>query len=156
MSLVRWNAARDLPAFPSDLLTMQREINRVFSNFFREGTRGDEAIMPSAWMPVADLVEEDDAYVVRMEIPGVAKEDVQITIQGGVLAVRGEKKKEKEICGSQYHRMERSYGSFTRSFAFPSAVKTDAIDAAYKDGILQVTLPRADDAPRKQIEVKVR
>jgi HSP20 family protein len=156
MSLVRWNATHDLPAFPSDVLSMQREINRMFSHFFRGGSQEEEAIMPSAWVPAADIAEREDDYVVRMEIPGVPKEDVRITIQESVLTVRGEKKQEKESRGSQYHRVERSYGSFTRSFALPSAVKADAIDATYRDGILQVTLPKAEEARPKQVDVKVR
>lgn len=156
MSFIRWSPARDLPAFPSDVLSMQREINRMFDGFFRGGVQEDDAVQASAWMPAADVAEHEDTYQVRMEIPGVAKEDVRITIQENILTVRGEKKKEKETRPSRYHRVERSYGSFQRSFTLPSTVKADAIDAEYRDGILQMTLPKAEEARQKQIEVKVR
>jgi HSP20 family protein len=135
---------------------MQREINRMFDGFFRGSVREDDAIQASAWMPAADVAEHEDTYEVRMEIPGVAKEDVRITIQENILTVRGEKKKEKETRGSRYHAVERSYGSFQRSFTLPSTVNADAIEAEYRDGILQMSLPKAEEARQKQIEVKVR
>ncbi len=155
MSLVRWNPVRDL-AFSNNILGMQKEINQMFDRFFHGGTAEDREFGPSAWMPAVDLVEKGDAFVANVELPGVSKEDVKITLQENVLTIRGEKKEEKESKDSNYHRLERSYGSFQRSFSLPAAVKADAVEAAYRDGILTITLPKAEEVKRRQIEVKVK
>ena len=154
MSLIRWNPVRDLTTIPSDLFGMQREINRMFDNFFRGIQEEDSSF--SAWTPAVDIAEHDDAYLVKVELPGVSKDDVKITLESNILTIRGEKKQEKETKKENYHRMERSYGSFQRSFTLPSTVKSDKIDAVYKDGILTVTLPKEEEAKPKQIEVKVK
>jgi HSP20 family protein len=155
MSLIRWNPNRELGSFPSDILSMQREINRMFDSFFRGGLAEETALAPTAWTPAVDIAEHDEEYVVKMEIPGVDKNDVKITMRDNVLTVSGEKKNEKESKGSNYHRIERSVGAFERSFALPSSVKADSIDAVFKDGILKITLPKSEEAKPKQIEVRV-
>lgn len=155
MSLVRWNPVRDL-AFSTDILGMQKEINQMFDRFFRGGMLEDREFGPSAWMPAVDLLEKGDAFVAKVELPGVSKDDVKVTLQENILTIRGEKKEEKETKDSNYHRVERSYGSFQRSFTLPTAVKADGVEAVYKDGILTITLPKADEVKRKQIEVKVK
>ena len=156
MSLIRWTPARDLPTFPSDVINMQREINRMFDSFFRGGLSEDDALVASDWSPAVDIAEHDNEYTVKLELPGVSKEDVKITMQNNVLTVRGEKRKEKETKGSSYHRVERSYGTFQRNFTLPSTVKADKIDASYAEGILTIVLPKAEEARAKQIEVKVK
>ena len=156
MSLVRWSPVRDLLSFPTDLFSMQKEIDRMFGNVLRSGLHEENAFALTAWSPAVDITEHQNEYLVKMELPGVSKDDVKISIQDNVLTVHGEKKQEKESKDAQYHRMERSWGSFDRSFTLPSSVKADGIDAVYKDGILSVTLPKAEDARRKQIEVKVK
>lgn len=153
MSLIRWNPTRDVATFPSDILNMQREINRMFDGFFRGGIQDDGSLFPSVWTPAVDVAEHDNEYLVKVELPGVSKDDVKITMQDNVLTIRGEKKQEKE---SSYHRVERSYGSFQRSFTLPTTVKNDRIEASYRDGILSITLPKAEEAKPKQIEVKVK
>lgn len=156
MSLVRWNPVRDLATFPSDIVSMQKEINQMFDRFFRGGTLDEGDIMPTTWLPAVDLVEKDNEFVAKVELPGVNKDDVKITLQENILTIRGEKKEEKETKESSYHRLERSYGSFQRSFTLPTTVKADKVEAQYKDGILTINLPKAEEAKRKQIEVKVR
>jgi HSP20 family protein len=160
MSLIRWNPNRELGSFPSDILSMQREINRMFDTFFRGSLSDETALVPTAWTPAVDIAEHENEYVVKMEIPGVDKSDVKITMHDNVLTVSGEKKSEKknekESKGSSFHRIERAYGAFERSFALPSSVKTDSIDAVFKDGILMVTLPKSEQAKPKQIEVRVK
>jgi len=126
----------------------------MFDGFFR-GT-GDEDYAISSWTPAVDITEHDDQFVVKVELPGVNKDDVKITLENNILTIRGEKKQEKETKKENYHRVERSYGSFQRSFTLPTTVKSDKIDAAYKDGILQIALPKAEEAKPKQIEVKVK
>ena len=153
MSIVRWNPVRS--AFPTDLLNVQREINGLFDRFFRTDER-DDSLFTSSWSPAVDVAEHDSEYLVNVELPGVNKDDVKITMQDNMLTIRGEKKQEKETKESDYHRVERSYGSFQRSFTLPMHVKSDKIDASYRDGILTVTLPKAEEAKPKQIEVRVK
>lgn len=153
MSLIRWNPTRELAASPSELLSIQREMNRLFDTFARSD---DEATGLSMWTPTVDIAERDDEYVVRMELPGVRKEDVRITIENNVLTIRGEKKQEQTVSDDAFRRVERSYGSFQRSFTLPVAVRADEIDAVAQDGVLTVQLPKAEEARPKQIEVKVK
>jgi len=154
MSLVRWNPTRESVMWPSDLFGIQREMNRMFDGFFR-GINDEETSL-STWSPAVDVAEHDDVYVVKVELPGVNKDDVKVTIESNILTIRGEKKQEKEVKKENYHRVERSYGSFQRSFTLPSTVKSDKIDAAYKDGILTIAVPKAEEAKPKQIDVKVK
>jgi|SRR5713101_220849 len=149
MALIRWNPLRDLPTWSSvaDLLP---ELS-----FFRGGNV-DDGSYGTFWSPAMDIVEHDDAYVVECELPGLTKEDVKISVQGNILTIRGEKKSQHEEKGANYHRQERTYGSFVRSFTLPSYVKSDKIDARYVNGILTINLPKAEEAKPKDIEVKVK
>lgn len=156
MALIRWSRGQDLPAFPSDMLNMQREINRVFDSFFRTGVQTDTDLAPSAWSPATDVVEHDNQFVVKVELPGLRKEDVNLTLEDNILTVRGEKRLENEEKESNYHRVERSYGAFQRCFTLGQAVEGDKIDASFKDGILTITVPKAEEAKQKQIDIKVR
>ncbi len=154
MSLIRWNPTRDLATFPSDMASLQREMNRMFDSIFRGVD--EPGLFNGSWMPAVDVAEEDNAYVVKVELPGVSKDDVKITLESNILTVQGEKKAEKEVNEKSYRRTERSYGSFQRSFTLPTIVKNDKIDAVFKDGILSITLPKVEEAKPKQIEVKVK
>jgi HSP20 family protein len=156
MSLIRWNPGRELGTFPSDVLNMQREINRMFDSFFRSESPEGMPLAASVWTPAVDIAEDDNGYVVKAELPGVKKDQVKITMQDNVLSIRGEKEEEKESRSSSYHRVERSYGAFERRFSLPSNVRQDGIDATFKDGILTVTLPKAEEAKPKQIDVTVK
>jgi len=129
-------------------------MNRMFDRFFRGSEEEEYAL--SSWVPSTDIAEHDDAYVVKVELPGVAKDDVRITLDSNILTIRGEKKQESATKRENFHRVERSYGAFQRSFTLPTTVKSDRIDATYKDGILTVSLPKAEEAKPKQIEVKVK
>ena len=156
MSLSRWNPTRALTTWPQGLFGMQREINRLFEDVFRGGMQAEENTGMSFWTPAVDIAEQQNEYVVKMELPGINREAVKITLESNVLTIRGEKKQEKDTKEGSYHRVERSFGSFQRSFTLPTTVKSDRIDALYKDGILTVTLPKAEEAKPKQIEVKVK
>jgi len=136
------------------MFSLQREMNRMFDSFFR-GT-DEQGLLSGTWIPAVDVAEENDAYVVKVELPGVNKDDVKITLESNILTIRGEKKTENEVKDKNYHRTERSYGSFQRSFTLPTTVRNDKVDAVYKDGILTVSLPKAEEAKPKQIEVKVK
>ncbi len=154
MSIVCWSPARDLATMPHDLMSMQREINRLFDGFFREGT--EEDAFSSVWAPAVDVTEQDDAYVVNVELPGVNKDDVKIVMENNVLTIRGEKKQKNDETKGNIHRIERSYGSFQRSFTIPTTIRSEKIDANFKDGVLSVTLPKDEGSKPKQIEVKVK
>ena len=107
-------------------------------------------------LPAVDVVERENDFIVNIELPGVRKEDVKITVHRDTLTVRGEKKFEKEKTGETFRRMERSYGSFQRTFTLPSTVRNDQIEASHENGILHIVLPKAEEAKPKDIEVKVK
>ena len=156
MTLIRWKPAHELAHWPSDLWNMQRGINRMVDSFTRGGLQDDGSFDLSMWAPAVDIVERADEFEVNVELPGVSKDDVKITLESNILTIRGEKKQEKEKERENVHRVERSYGSFQRSFTLPTTVKDDKVDASYHDGILKITLPKAEEAKPKQIEVKVK
>ncbi len=156
MSLIRWNPNRELGWFPSDVLNMQREINKMFDTFFRGSEQEESALLPSIWSPATDIAEHDNEYVVKVELPGVSKDEVKITMEENVLTIRGEKKQEKESKNSSFHRVERSYGAFQRCFTLPTNVRAEKIDASFNNGMLSIVLPKSEESKPKQIEVKVK
>ena len=109
----------------------------------------------SEWAPLVDLVEDDKEYLIKAELPEVKKEDVKVTVENGVLSIGGERKFEKEEENKKYHRIERAYGSFMRSFALPQDAAGDKINAEFKDGVLKVHLPKSAEAKPKSIDVKI-
>lgn len=155
MSLIRWNPTLDLAKFPSEIFSLQKDINKAFENLFHGGFSAPE-FAAAAWSPAVDIAEQDNEFIVKMELPGLTKDDVKITMDANILTVRGEKKAEKETKDKNYHRVERSFGSFERSFALPTTVKVDKIEAVCKDGVLTITAPKTEGAKPKQIEVKVK
>jgi len=156
MSLIRWNPVHELDRWPSDFISVQRDINRLFDNFLRSGSPVEETMATSYFAPAVDIAEQENEYVVKVELPGVAKDEVKISVESNILTIKGEKKQEKEEKNKNFHRVERSYGSFQRSFTLPSTVKNDKIDAVFNNGILTITMPKSEEAKPKQIEVKVR
>lgn len=143
MSLVRWDPFRDL-------LTMQDRMNRLFSDAFSR-TAGEEAT--GAWLPAVDIYEQGDNLVLQAEVPGVGRDDLDVRVEGNVLTLSGERKQQKEIKDEQFHRLERSYGKFVRSFTLPVGIDTDRIKAEFRDGLLTLTLPKAEEAKPKRIKV---
>ena len=108
------------------------------------------------WAPSVDIEEDDDKYRIRADLPGVDKKDIEVKLENGVLSIRGEKQVEKETGkDSKHHRRERFYGTFARSFTLPDAVKADAVDASYKDGVLTLQIPKMEQAKPKSIDIKV-
>lgn len=151
MSIIKYTPVQERGVL-SDLFNVQKEMSKMLSNFF---TNDDEAFSGlQNWYPSADISEGKDAYTVKIELPGVTKEDVKITLQENVLTIQGEKKQEKETKETNFHRLERSFGSFSRSFRLPSLIKADKIDANYKDGVLTIVMPKSEEAKSKEIEIK--
>lgn len=137
-----------------ELERMRRDMDRLWDSFFDDRPmvrRGDW----SEWLPSLDLSETKNEFVVKAEVPGMTPKDIDISLAQGVLTIRGEKKQEKEEKEENYHFVERSYGSFSRSIRVPGEVQSDKIKAAYKDGILRVTLPKTEDTKKKEVKIKV-
>jgi HSP20 family protein len=108
------------------------------------------------WAPSVDIEEAEDKYVIKADLPGVDKKDINVKLENGVLSIRGEKRTEKETGkGTKRHRTERFHGTFARSFTLPEAVKSDKVDASYKDGVLLLAIPKAEEAKPKSIDIKV-
>jgi len=145
MTLVRWRPMRDL-------WNIQEEMNRAFGSFFG---RTDREFTNGHWAPAVDIAEANDELKFNVEVPGMKKEDVKVTFQDGILTIKGERKQEKEEKDLNFHRMERSYGSFCRSFTLPTMVQGDKIKANYKDGILSISLPKVEEAKPKEITIGV-
>jgi HSP20 family protein len=114
-----------------------------------------ETMVVADWVPTVDVSETDGEYQIKAEIPDVKKEDVKVTVEDGVLTIQGERKQEKEEKGKKYHRVERSYGSFIRSFTLPDLVDEEKVKAEFKDGVLNLRLPKSEKAKPKAIEVTV-
>ena len=148
MNLTKWDPFRELE-------DMTQRLNRIFGHSLVAKDKGSEAIKDAAWAPAVDVSETDSEYTIKAEIPEVKKEDVKVTLQNGVLTIQGERKEEKEEKGKRYHRIERSYGSFLRSFDVPANVDESKTKADFKDGVLTLSLPKSEQAKPKSIEVKV-
>ena len=146
MAIVRWNPTRDLTQ-------MREEMDRLFGQFLRRG-EGEEATWGQGlWAPPVDIYETDEAFVLKAELPGFTKEDVNIEVHENRLIIRGERKRETEAKEDQYHRLERAYGRFERAFWLPTTVDAEHIQASFKNGILEMRLPKSEKAKPKQIPI---
>ncbi|MGB5984065.1 MAG: Hsp20/alpha crystallin family protein [Desulfobacterales bacterium] len=145
MTLLRWTPWREL----------EEIANRYTRTVGQAQTGGQEVVATGDWVPRVDIAETDTAFEIKVEIPEVNKEDVKVAVYNGVLTIRGERKQEKEEDGKKFHRVERKYGSFTRSFTLPDNVDENAIEAAFQDGILLLQIQKTEGAKPKVIEVKV-
>lgn len=145
MSIVRYDPFRDLR-------TLQEEVNRLFSSNLTPSF-AEEGIGRGAWNPNVDIYENKDQIVLEAELPGMNREDFELTIENNVITLRGERRFEKEDDADNYHRVERAYGSFTRSFTLPQMVSGDGATAEYRNGVLRVTLPKREEAKARRIEI---
>jgi HSP20 family protein len=121
----------------------------------RAGNGGRESMTVTEWAPSVDIIEDSKEWLVKADLPEVKKEDVKVTVENGVLSITGERKIEKEEKDKKYHRIERSYGSFFRSFSLPDGADGSKVSADFKDGVLKVHLPKSEKAAPKSVEVKV-
>ncbi len=120
------------------------------------GTRMDNDLNFADWAPSVDIEEDKDKYLIRADLPGVKKENIDVKLENGVLSIRGEKRSESETGeGTRNHRKERFYGTFARSFTLPDSVQSDAVEAHYKDGVLSLTVPKAEEAKPKASDIKI-
>ena len=145
MALVRWQ--------PRELFGFGRDMDRLFDGLWSNGDGA--APREAVWRPSVDIRETDHEFLIHADLPGIGKEDLEITVVDGRLMIKGQRHREKESKEGGAHRVERAHGTFTRTFDLPAAVDTEAVAATYKDGVLSVTVPKAEEAKPKQIEVKV-
>lgn len=131
---------------------LQKSINSLFKDYERDS---EGALTTSDWLPAIDIYENENEIVLKGELPGMTKDDVKIVFENDTLTISGEKKEDKEIKKEDYHRVERFYGSFSRSFRVPQAVDKEKFTAKFKDGILEINLPKTEEAKPKQIEINI-
>jgi HSP20 family protein len=146
MALARWSPYRDM-------LSVRDEMNRVLNEVFNRGANDESAWFSGAWSPPVDIYETDEALVMKAELPGFSKDDIGIELKENTLVIKGERKHEDEVKEGNYHRRERTYGAFQRSFMLPATVDREKVSASYKDGILELRLPKAVEAQPKRIAV---
>lgn len=148
MSMVRFDPLRDLA-------TMQDRINRIFGDAYTRRF-DDDLSQRGEWVPAVDIYENaNQEIVLKAELPGIARECLDLRVENNTLTLRGERKRDTEVKQEQYHRVERAYGAFSRSFSLPSRIDTDKVRADFKDGVLSITLPVKAEAKPRQIQVAV-
>ena len=146
MNLVKWNPWREMP-------TLHNRMSRMFNDpFYRIGQLADEDSL-GLWNPAVDLYEKDDHFVIKAELPGIDKNNIKIDLKDRVLTLSGERTYDKEVKEEDYYRKERSYGRFQRAFRLPSDVDSDKIKAEFKDGVLQVEVPKPEQTRAKEVTI---
>ena len=146
MALVRWTPMGNLASF-------QHEMNRMFDQLVRGGNGDEAGSTVGAWSPAVDIHETEDGYVLKAELPGINKDDVRIDIHEHTLTLSGQRQYESAVKDEHYHRVERAYGTFRRSFVLPAMVDQDKVQATYKDGVLELHLPKSEAAKPKRIAI---
>ena len=146
MNIVRWNPI-------GDMYSATNHINRLFEDVFYPMGRGEIDSGLWSWNPVADTYDRDDHFVIKAELPGVDKKDIVIDVKDGVLTLKGERTYDNEVTDDKYYRKERAYGKFERSFALPVNVDADKIKAEYKDGVLEIEIPKPEEHKPKKITI---
>lgn len=140
----------------SDFGTLQDRINRMFDDTFRTLSVTDrEEIENGSWTPTVDVIEDKDKFIVKADIPGVKKEDLKVDVQDDTLFIKGEKKQEEKVEKENYIRVERSYGNFVRNFSLPANVDSSKINAKFTDGVLEITIPKKEEAKPKQVKISI-
>lgn len=138
-----------------DLTNLQSQLSRIFEPFARFAAPEDEDLVSGTWVPPVDVAETQEKIIVRAEVPGLKQEDIQIEFENGLLTIRGERKLEKSE-GTTWHRVERVYGNFSRSFTLPRTVDPERIAASYREGILEIDVPKKEEAKPKNIRIAVK
>jgi HSP20 family protein len=141
---------------PFRVSDIQGEMNRLFDTFFGRPTTATAPTGERMWAPAVDMWETKDDLVLSFEIPGVREKDVSVSITGDLLTVKGERRFDRDVKDESYHRLERVYGKFERNVQLPMAVQADKVRAVYRDGVLEVTLPKAEEVKPKEIKIDIR
>ncbi|MCS7053622.1 MAG: Hsp20/alpha crystallin family protein [Ignavibacterium sp.] len=153
MTLIKFNPMREL-------IELEKEFNRMFSalenRFGITRTKDNDEYENAVWMPLTDIYEDKDKYTLKLDLPGIKKEDVKISYANGQLSISGERVQEQEHKDAKCHRIERVFGKYYRSFNLPEHIKENEISAEFKDGQLTIVIPKAEEAKPKEIEIKVK
>ena len=155
-TLVRWDPFRTRWNPLNDREDLERRVATLLGTRAATGNGGQEALTVAQWSPLVDIIEDEKEYLIQAELPDMKKEDVRLTVENEVLAISGERKLEKEEKGKKYHRVERAYGSFVRTFSLPEDADGSKVTADFKDGMLHVHLPKSEKAKPKAIAITVR
>jgi HSP20 family protein len=148
MSIIRWEPFRD-PVSTQDCF------NQLFNDTFARAFDDQHGVSSRVWVPPVDIYETGDSLVLKAELPGINPNDVEIRVEDNTLYLKGERKFEKEVKEENLHRVERSYGTFTRSFALPNTIDSDKVKAEYENGILTLTMPKREEAKPRTIKISV-
>ena len=147
MTLTRWDPF-------NDLVKLQERMNRLFEDSMRRsGAEGGEGLATGAWTPSVDIFETADSVVLVADLPGVELKDIELRVESNTLTLRGERRMKTDVRQENYHRIERSYGGFSRAFSIPATVDEEKIRADYKEGVLKIALPKKEQAKAKQIRI---
>jgi len=146
MTIVRWEPLREFS-------TLQNEMNRLFNTVFDAPSQGNGGSTLRRWMPAMDLVETEDHFVLRADLPGLAEDDVKIELEDGTLTVSGERNAEHESKNEGYYRVERAFGSFSRSLTLPQGIDHEAVTANFDRGVLEVRIPKPEERKPRRIEI---
>lgn len=148
MAIMRWDPFKDL-------LSLQEKMNRMFDESLGKRSTDQEGLIDGAWRPPVDVLETEDSIILKAELPGVTRPDISVEVQDNMLILKGERHFERDTKEENFHRIERSYGKFFRSFSLPSEVDPEKVKASFKDGVLEVIVPKVGKAKAKQVEVNV-
>ena len=154
MALIRWRPRRELSTL-GDIIGIQGDMNRLFDMTLGRKPFESMGLFEGDWTPPIDVLEDESKIVVNVELPGMSHEDVDLSILGETLTIKGEKKKEEEKKEKDYHRFERAYGSFQRSITLPNSVAPDKAKASFENGILEIEMPKKEEAKPKRIKVEI-
>jgi HSP20 family protein len=147
-SIVRWEPFKEMA-------TLQERMNRMFDELWGHGRRADEDYISGSWIPAVDVRETKESLEITAELPGIHPKDVEVSVENGVLTMKGSRHFEKAAEGETYHRVERAYGAFERSFTLPTNVDSDGIQASYQHGVLRLSVPKREEAKPKPITINV-
>ena len=147
-TIVRWDPYKEMSG-------LQDRMNRLFDDVWGRGRRGDEEFISGGWVPPVDVRETKETLEISAELPGIDPKAVEVSVEGGVLTLKGSRNFEKAAEGEAYHRVERAYGAFERSFTLPTNVDSERIQAAYRHGVLYLTVPKREEAKPKAIAIKI-
>jgi HSP20 family protein len=151
-TMMRWDPFQDLRSAQDEMAQMSPMLAHALGLHARQ--QGNDRAMTTAWAPALDISERKDAYLVTVEVPGVEPEDLDITMEDGLLTIKGERQFTSESSEQQFHRVERRYGAFRRSITLPAQVQADQIEATFDNGVLQIVVPKAEEAKPKRIQVR--
>lgn len=151
MAIIKWKG-KEFDPF-KELLGLEEETSRLFDNSW--SALPDKLAREAVWSPSIDVAEDKDSITVKADLPGVKQSDIDVSVSGDILTIRGERKQEEDVKQKKFHRIERFYGSFTRSLSLPDYVDASKINASYRNGMLEVVIPKTEQAKPRQIKVQV-